>query len=174
MGFTIRSSSGANSKHKAFRVLPVRFGSGLSCDERLSQLKQVARPPRPVEVFKPPTTISVSQRTSVSLPASRRLVWLLLLPSVELDAPQQHLQSQLRQLPQLQQAFTLAQQFLAMVRQRTPAVLAPWIEACRASGIAELKSFAEALLRDFPVIHPLLELPYSNGDLRTRQPAEND
>ena len=125
---------------------------------------QAGRPPsRPVEVFKPPTTISVSQRTSVSLPASRRLVWLLLLPSVELDAPQQHLQSQLRQLPQLQQAFTLAQQFLAMVRQRTPAVLAPWIEACRASGIAELKSFAEGLLRDFPVIHAALELPYSNG-----------
>ena len=76
---------------------------------------------------------------------------------------QQHLRAQLRQLPQIQQAFTLAHQFLAMVRQRMPTVLAPWIEACRSSGIAELKTFAEGLLRDFPIIHAALELPYSNG-----------
>src|SRR5664279_3833937 len=47
---------------------------------------QAGRPPaRPVEVFTPPTTTSVPQLISASLPASRRLVWLLLLPSAELD-----------------------------------------------------------------------------------------
>ncbi|MEO8397475.1 MAG: ISL3 family transposase [Chloroflexota bacterium] len=121
---------------------------------------QLGRPPaRPVEVFTPPTP----QLTPASLPASRRLVWFLLLPSSELDEQQQHLRAHLRQLPQIQQAFALAHQFLAMVRQRMPTVLAPWIEACRSSGIAELKSFAEGLLRDFPIIHAALELPYSNG-----------
>ena len=99
----------------------------------------------------------------VSLPASRRLVWFLLLPSAELNEKQQHLRAHLRQLPEIQQAFTLAHQFLAMVRQRTPTALAPWIEVCRSSGIAELKTFAEGLLRDFPIIQAALELPYSNG-----------
>ena len=127
---------------------------------RTPHLPQLGRPPtRPVDVFTPPTP----HLTLASLPASRRLVWFLLLPSSELNEPQQHLRAQLRQLPQIQQAFTLAHQFLAMVRQRVPTVLAPWIEACRSSGIAELKSFAEGLLRDFPVIHAALELPYSNG-----------
>jgi transposase len=131
---------------------------------RTPHLTQLGRPPaRPVEVFTPPTTTSVSQRTSVSVPASRRLVWLLLLPSAELDEHQQQLRAQLRQLPQIQLAFTLADQFLGLVRQRIPTVLAPWIEACRSSGIAELKAFAEGLQRDFPIIQAALELPYSNG-----------
>jgi transposase len=121
---------------------------------------QLGRPPaRPVAVFTPPTP----HHTPVSLPASRRLVWFLLLPSSELDAQQQHLRAQLRQLPQIQQAFTLAHQFLALVRQRMPSVLAPWIETCRSSGIAELKAFAEGLLHDLPIIQAALELPYSNG-----------
>jgi hypothetical protein len=65
----------------------------------------------------------------------------------------------LRQLPEIQQAFILAHQFLALVRQRLPTVLAPWMEAGRASGIAELKAFAEGLLRDIPIIQAALELP---------------
>jgi transposase len=125
---------------------------------------QPGRPPvRSVEVFTPPTAASVSQQSSTPLPAARRLVWLLLLPATDLDASQQHLRAHLRQLPQIQQACTLAQQFLALVRQRIPTALAPWIEACRSSGIPELKAFAEGLLHDFPIIQAALELPYSNG-----------
>ena len=57
---------------------------------RTSRLPHLGRPPaRPVDVFTPPT----SHLIPASLPASRRLVWLLLLPSAELDEPQQHLQA---------------------------------------------------------------------------------
>ncbi len=97
------------------------------------------------------------------MPATRRLVWLLLPPTSELDASQQHLRVHLCQLPQIQHAFTLAHQLLALVRQRIPAVLTPWIETCRSSGIPVLKTFAERLLRDLPFIQAALELPYSNG-----------
>ena len=127
---------------------------------RTPRLARRGRPPaRPVEVFMSP----MPQLPPVSLPASRRLVWCLLLPSAELDAQQPYFRAQLRQLPQIQRAFTLAHQFLTLMRQRMPTVLAPWIEACRSSGIAELKTFAEGLLRDLPIIQAALELPYSNG-----------
>ncbi len=166
-----RWSAGCHNTQQLWRELKAQGFAGSSRSvwqwtalRRTPLPAQAGRPPaRPVEVFTPPTTTSVSQRTSVSLPASCRLVWLLLLPSADLDAPQQQLRGQLRQVPEIQQAFILAHQFLAMVRQRIPTELAPWIEACRSSGIAELKAFAEGLLRDFPVIHAALELPYSNG-----------
>ena len=166
-----RWDAGCHNTQQLWRELKAQGFSGSSRSvwqwtvlRRTPVPTQTGRPPaRLVNVFKPPTTPSVSQRTSVSLPASRRLVWLLLLPSAELDTLQQQLRAHLRQLPQIEQAFTLAHQFLALVRQRMPTVLAPWIEACRSSGIVELKAFAEGLLRDFPVIQAALELPYSNG-----------
>jgi len=66
-------------------------------------------------------------------------------------------------LPEVDVACALARQFRVMVRDRTPEALDPWITACRASGISELKTFADGLQREEGIIRAALELPFSNG-----------
>jgi transposase len=50
-----------------------------------------------------------------------------------------------------------------MVRDRRPEALDSWINACRASGISELKTFAEGLEREESISSAAVELPFSNG-----------
>jgi hypothetical protein len=121
------------------------------------------RPARVVERFVPPEEHAAPQSEGQKLPASRRLVWLLFHFDDRLDEDAQQQRSRLCSLPDLQTAYALARQFRVMVRERTPQALDPWISACRASGINELKSFADGLEREAGIIRAALELPYSNG-----------
>jgi transposase len=115
-------------------------------------------PARPVEVSSPAQSSTVA-----NLPASRRLVWLLLHPVSELELDEQRLRQRLLQLPDIDRAYELAQRFLALIRQRQVDALQPWINACRDSGIAELSRFAQGLQYEFPIIQAALRLPFSNG-----------
>jgi transposase len=121
------------------------------------------RPARDVEVFVPPELCESILPSATSLPASRRLVWLLLHTDERLDEDAKGLHTQLCQVPEVALACQLSQQFRVMVRDRVPEALGPWIEACRTSGSKELVSFAEGLEREAPIIRAALELPYSNG-----------
>jgi transposase len=120
------------------------------------------RPVRQVEVFVPPEQCESSE-PSVSLPASRRLVWLLLHTDERLDDDAKDLRAQLCQLSEIAVAQGLTQQFRLIVRERRAEALGPWLEACRSSGISELVTFAEGLQREEPIIRAAIELPYSNG-----------
>lgn len=120
-------------------------------------------PVRQVEVFIPPNSSPAVDPLVASLPASRRLVWLLIQPMDKLDDPQQLLRQRLLQLSDLQIAFELTQRFLSLIRQREVDALQPWLEDCLASGISELVSFALGLQQELPVIRAALEFPYSNG-----------
>jgi transposase len=120
-------------------------------------------PARQVQIFQPPVSAPPLTSSKTTLPASRRLVWVFIHPPDKLDEEQQRLRHTLRQLPDVERAFALAQRFLSLVRQRQPALLQPWIDDCRASGLPELTSFADGLQREFPIIYAALELPYSNG-----------
>src|SRR5579872_5696151 len=128
--------------------------------ERLGSGRPVARQ---VQVFTPSLPIPPVASASFSLPASRRLSWLLVLPQSSLDEDQQRLQQYLRQFPELEAAFTFTQQFLTIVHHHRSLELQPWIDTCSTSGLPELASFAQGLQRDLPIIQPALELPYSNG-----------
>ena len=122
------------------------------------------RPPaRAVQVFTPPESAAMTRSPWTTLPASRRLVWLLLRPQAKLNQTEQQRRDWLLQFPELERAYTLAQQFLTMVRQRRPADFDPWVDACRASGLSELANFASGLQREGPMILAALEVPYSNG-----------
>jgi transposase len=120
------------------------------------------RPARQVEVFVPAHQDKANRATS-SLPASRRLVWLLLHTDERLDDDAKVLRTQLCRVPEVAVAHQLTQQFRAMMRDHTPEALDSWLEACRTSGIRELGSFAEGLQREAAIIRAALELPYSNG-----------
>ncbi len=52
-----------------------------------------------------------------------------------------------------------------MVRQRKPEVLDAWLAECRASGIAELESFAAGLQQEYPSIRAALSEPWSTGQV---------
>jgi transposase len=121
------------------------------------------RPARHVELFAPPDQKAKETSTSSSLPASRRLVWLLLHGDELLDDAAKQLRARLCQVPEMALAQKLTQQFRALMREQAVDGLSPWLEACQASGISELVSFAEGLQREEPIIRAAIESPHSNG-----------
>ena len=64
---------------------------------------------------------------------------------------------------ELETAYQLAQDFRAMVTKRQEAVLNRWLKEAEGSGIAELRSLAVGIVRDFDAVRAALRLPYSNG-----------
>jgi transposase len=99
-------------------------------------------------------------------PASRRLVWLLLLPPEALTEDERQATGQLTAAsPLLQRAYELAQAFVHMVRDHAPDALAPWLAAARASGVSDLVTFAAGLEQDRAAILAALSLPWSQGQV---------
>ena len=102
-----------------------------------------------------------ARQTSLARP--RRLVWLLL------RAPHTRPADDLTTLTRMQQdwesatSYDLAQQFLAMVRQHTPDVLAGWLAACTTCGVAELQPFAAGLQQDVRAVEAALRESWSTG-----------
>jgi transposase len=121
------------------------------------------RPARHVELFVPPDQKAKEKSTSSSLPASRRLVWLLLHGDEQLDDEAKQLRARLCQVREMALAQTLTQQFRALMREQAVDGLSPWLETCRSSGISELVTFAEGLQREEPIIRAAIESPHSNG-----------
>jgi transposase len=97
------------------------------------------------------------------LPAARQLAWLLLRPLAALDETEQALLQHIRQEQEVATAYDLTQQFLAMVRERTPDAFDPWLEACATSGVSDLVTFGAGLQREYKPVRSALELPYSTG-----------
>ena len=126
--------------------------------------EQKGRPPiRQVQPFQPSVAELAAAPAESILPASRRLVWVFIHPPDKLDEEQLRLCHTLRQIPEVERAFTLTQRFFSLVRQRQSALLQPWIDDCRTSELPELTRFADGLQREFPIIYAAVELPYSNG-----------
>src|SRR5262245_24388833 len=97
------------------------------------------------------------------LPAARQLAWLLLRPLTALSDTQQVLLQHLRQEQEVATAYDLTQQFLKMVRERTPDGFDAWLAACATSGVNDLVTFAAGLQRGYKSVRSALELPYSTG-----------
>jgi transposase len=100
-----------------------------------------------------------------ALGAPRRLVWLLLRSRSQLDQEEAATLVRIEQHEEVARARVLAQEFQAMVRQRKPEVLDAWLAECRASGIAELESFAAGLQQEYPSIRAALSEPWSTGQV---------
>jgi transposase len=97
------------------------------------------------------------------LPGSRSLVWLLIRAEAKLDAEEVAHLKHILQDPDIVAARSLAQRFGAMVRERRPDLLADWLQACRTSGIAELRNFATYIERDSAAVRAGLTERWSNG-----------
>ena len=99
------------------------------------------------------------------LPTPRRLSWLLVREPHQLDAEEQGTLAHIRQDHVVNVAYDLAQQFCAMVRQRSATDLDTWLSRCIDSQIPDLQSFATGLQREYASIRAALTEVWSNGQL---------
>ncbi len=67
--------------------------------------------------------------------------------------------------PELKTAYELAQQFVHMVTERKAAHLSDWLERTSSSDLAELKSMAQGIRRDFAAVTEALSSSVSNGQV---------
>ena len=92
--------------------------------------------------------------------------WLLVQPPADLTEDEHAALDKLQKAAaEIATAYTLAQDFIRMVRERTVDALADWIARAAASCVAELGSFATGLQRDLAAVTAGLSLPWSNGQV---------
>jgi len=58
---------------------------------------------------------------------------------------------------------TLAQNFSSVLRNKDAAALQPWIENAAATGLPEIKTFCDGLLRDVEAVKAAISMRWSNG-----------
>jgi transposase len=128
-------------------VLPAAEGAGVA--------KRRGRRPREHALQPAPRSLS-----------ARRAAWLLVRRLDELKQEEQGLLDQLTETcVDAAHAYTLAQSFTQMVRERNAAALDGWFAAVEESGLAELRSFAAGLRRDEAAVRAGLSLPWSQGQV---------
>jgi transposase len=96
------------------------------------------------------------------LPSARRLVWLFLKHTNQLEPDEVSLRDQLLAHPVLAQARKLAHAFQRIVRQRLAKALEAWCAACEKSKIPELANLAAGMHRD-PAVKAACRSKWSNG-----------
>jgi transposase len=91
---------------------------------------------------------------------------LVLRPS-ERSTDQNHRQlAQLTtQSPELAAAVALAQEFAALVRQRQPTQLDPWLARAATSALAPFRRFAKGLREDYAAVKAGVTRPWSQGPI---------
>jgi len=97
------------------------------------------------------------------LPSARRLVWLFLKHTDQLEPEELTLRDQLLTHPVLAQARQLAQDFQSLVRERKVVALETWLMACDTAHISEFANFASGLREDAQAMSAALNSVWSNG-----------
>ena len=97
------------------------------------------------------------------LESPRHLVWLFLQDPAQLREADQQMLSFIRQEHAVDLAYTLAQQFVHLLREHHVEQLDSWLSACTSSGLPDLETFAAGLQKEASAIRAAITLPYSNG-----------
>jgi transposase len=154
--------------HNGLQLYRELVGQGYS-GSRASVSRWVAQRRRPE-----PDQRAVRSSAPASTPKSRppgvrrlsppQAAWLLVQPPLDLTEEEHvaldHMQSV---APEISMAYTMAQDFIGLVRERASERLNAWIERARSSGTAELESFAKGLQQDLSAVTAGISLPWSNG-----------
>jgi transposase len=122
--------------------------------------------PKPKRRGKPPTASTTQPLSQTRILSSRQAAWLFVRRPADLNENESQLSERLSQhSPELQTAYSIAQEFIQMVRQRNSIQFDDWLIRVEASGIAELESLAAGLRRDQAAVTAAMSLPYSNGQV---------
>ncbi len=100
---------------------------------------------------------------SNALPPPRQLAWLMMRQSEQLNEEENKVLARIQENTQVKQVYTLAQEFIGMVKKRDVAQLDQWLLDCKASGISMLQSFATRIKQDYAAVRAALETAWSNG-----------
>jgi transposase len=96
----------------------------------------------------------------------RRATWLVLRPSERSTDQDHHQLAQLTtQGPELSEAVALAQDVAALVRQRQPTHLEPWLVRAATSSLPPFRRFARGLRADIAAVQAAVTLPWSQGPI---------
>ncbi|MEP6776372.1 MAG: transposase [Chloroflexota bacterium] len=120
----------------------------------------------PLPAVAAPTVAKVSIRPLRTAPATRQLVWFLLRdPQTMTQAEQEVLPKLKAACSELALAHELVQDFIKMVKNRTPQALDPWLVAVASSKLRDLENFAAGIERDKAAVLAALSLEWSNGQV---------
>ena len=98
-----------------------------------------------------------------ALPAARRLVWLFLKHSDQLEPAELKLRDQLLVHPVLMQAKKLAQDFQRYLQLRQPSAFDTWLKDCETAGIPEFANLAAGMRKTYPAVQAAFMSQHSNG-----------
>lgn len=111
-----------------------------------------------------PATSVLAASTSAQPLTPGRVVVLMLQHAEDRSVDDQRLLSAVQQTcPAVQQAATLGERFLQVIRDRLPEALPAWLSAASGCGLTALERFAHGLQRDLVAVRAACSLPYSNG-----------
>jgi transposase len=105
----------------------------------------------------------VQTQDHATILAPRQLAWLLVKDPNNLDKVEENMLNHIRQDPEVEMAYGLAQRFQKMVREHVSTELDNWINQCINSSITDLANFASGLQRDHDAIFMALHEKWSNG-----------
>lgn len=127
--------------------------------------KEHPDPPKAGSAAMPEPPATQVQATRRRLSPSQA-AWLLVQQPADLSEDEHAALDKLQQaVAEITAAYTLAQDFIRMVRERTAEALTDWIARATASCVAELGRFATGLQRDLAAVTAGLSLPWSNGQV---------
>jgi transposase len=117
---------------------------------RITRRRKSESPATMVEVDKPLTP--------------SRATWLILRREATLTEDEKQQRARLQdQEGAIAEAITLTQDFAALVRQRQPGQLEPWLERATTSGLQAFQSFAKGLRADYEAVKAGVMLSWSTG-----------
>lgn len=147
-----------------FRLVKERGYTGCSSLLRntLSQWRdELPKQGWPGNPRKPRLTEPAAQGRRLS---SRAASFLMILSPEKLTAKQKQQRDQLSQAStDLFLAYHLSQDFVTLLKERQAESLDHWLRCAKASGIAELASFANGISRDYAAVYAAFSRPESNG-----------
>jgi transposase len=96
--------------------------------------------------------------------SSRSASFLMIVPPEKLTAKQQHQIEHICQVSSdLHSAYLFSQEFVTMLKERQAESLHGWLKRVKESHVAELKSFANGIYRDYAAVYAAFSRPESNG-----------
>jgi transposase len=111
----------------------------------------------------PETTTPIQAPPKRPPTASQVAHWITFKEEQRLDWQQKYLLQLCQAEPQIQEAFDLITDFTTMLRERRGERLDTWLQKAEEQGIAEVRSFAQSLKRDYDAVKAGLTLPWSQG-----------
>lgn len=96
--------------------------------------------------------------------SSRSASFLMTVPPEKLTAKQrQQIEHICQASSDLHTVYLLSQEFVILLKERQAEVLHGWLNRAKASQVAELKSFANGIFRDYAAVYAACSRPESNG-----------